>query len=64
MAMSRKDFIEFARVIKSNIERCKPNSPEYIAVERLAEDIMGVLRCSNSAFDSGRFREAAGLKRS
>jgi hypothetical protein len=62
--MSRKHYIEVAKVIRSEVEKAEASSllPETVqALTVLAEELADMFKADNSRFDRARFMTACGL---
>lgn len=64
MAMSRKHYVEAAKVIKGNLEDFQVDSASgtiFNMAESIANDLADMFKRDNSAFDRARFMDACGM---
>ena len=66
MAMSRKHYIEVARIVRENLDfagqQCSDHGASYaVGVSAMARDLADMFRQDNPAFDRSRFYMACGL---
>ena len=62
--MTKKHYIEIAKIIKANYEEAKTVSPKYRqtkGIELLTSDIMEYFSKENPQFDGERFLIACGI---
>jgi hypothetical protein len=56
--MTRKDYIEIAKVLNKKVRDIGINDPDFILIDELAKDFATMLKADNPNFDKERFFSA------